>query len=165
MFFNNTCSCSPLSFCQLSTYRILPFYTPENEVEGVWELLCLFVCLPVCLCRFVSGPKLLICFDIGLPYLAYWCITMRRCVAYIHDPNTTLTFDLNVKFIRFLTSASQARTFFVALTFTYHIWHMIQDVVAYIRDLDTTMTFEFKVRFIGFFTRICVLATSFMFLS
>ena len=28
-------------------------------------------------------------FDIGLPYLAHACITMRRYVAHIHDPDTT----------------------------------------------------------------------------
>ena len=30
-----------------------------------------------------------------------WGITMRRCVAYIHDPDTTLNFDPKVKFIIF----------------------------------------------------------------
>ena len=35
-------------------------------------------------------------FDIGLLYLAYGCITIRLCVAYIHDPDMTLnlTFDM-----------------------------------------------------------------------
>ena len=42
-------------------------------------------------------------FCIGLAYLAHGCITMRRCVAYIHDPDTTLNFDLKVKFIGFMT--------------------------------------------------------------
>ena len=42
-------------------------------------------------------------FDIGLPYLAHGCITMRRYVAYIHGPDTTFNFDLKVKFIGFLT--------------------------------------------------------------
>ena len=27
-----------------------------------------------------------------------WCITIRQCVAYIHDPDSMLTFDLKVKF-------------------------------------------------------------------
>ena len=36
--------------------------------------------------------------DIGLPYLTHWCITIRQCVAYIHDPDSMLTFDLKVKF-------------------------------------------------------------------
>ena len=34
-----------------------------------------------------------ISFDIGLSYLAQRVITMRQCVAYIIDPDTTLTFD------------------------------------------------------------------------
>ena len=33
----------------------------------------------------------------GLPYLAHGCITMRGCVAYIHDRDSTLTFYLKVK--------------------------------------------------------------------
>ena len=28
-----------------------------------------------------------------------WCIPIRQCVAYIHDSDTTLTFDLNIKII------------------------------------------------------------------
>ena len=40
-------------------------------------------------------------FDIGLPFLAHGCITMRRCVAHINDSDTTLTFDHMVKFIGF----------------------------------------------------------------
>ena len=45
----------------------------------------------------------LFCFNIGLPYLAHGSIIIRGCVGYIHDPNTTLSFDLKVKFIGFLT--------------------------------------------------------------
>ena len=48
-------------------------------------------------------PVTSVCFDIGTPYLAHWSITMRGCVKYIHDPDTTLTFDLKVKFIGFMT--------------------------------------------------------------
>ena len=36
--------------------------------------------------------------DIGLPYLAFVSITMRRCDTYIHDPDSMLTCDLKVKF-------------------------------------------------------------------
>ena len=36
--------------------------------------------------------------DIGLPYLAHGCITIKRCVAYIHDRDSMLSFDLQVKF-------------------------------------------------------------------
>ena len=42
-------------------------------------------------------------FDIGLPYLAHGCITMRQCVVYIHNPKRTFTFDLKVEFIGFMT--------------------------------------------------------------
>ena len=42
-------------------------------------------------------------FDIGLPYVAHGCITIRQCVTYIHDPESTLTFDLEVKFIGIFT--------------------------------------------------------------
>ena len=37
------------------------------------------------------------CFDIGLLYLAHGFITIRRFAAFIHDPNTTFTFDPKVK--------------------------------------------------------------------
>ena len=47
-------------------------------------------------------------FDVRIPYLAYGCINMRGCIAYIHDlhvtfDHMTLTFDLNVKGISSLT--------------------------------------------------------------
>ena len=38
-----------------------------------------------------------------ISYLAHGSITIRLCVANILDPNTTLSFDLTVKFIGFLT--------------------------------------------------------------
>ena len=41
-------------------------------------------------------------FDIGIPYLTHF-ITMRGKVKYIYDPDTMFTFDLNVKFIGFMT--------------------------------------------------------------
>ena len=42
-------------------------------------------------------------FEVGIPYLTYGCITMRRCVMYIDDLCMTLTFDLEIKNISFLT--------------------------------------------------------------
>ena len=69
------------------------------------QSVCLYVFLSVCI---------LFCFDIGLPYLAHRCITKRGCVAYIHDPNTTLTFDLKVK-IGFLT--------WLCVRVTAFLWH------------------------------------------
>ena len=32
--------------------------------------------------------------DIGLPYLAHGCITIKRCVTYIHDRDSMLSFPL-----------------------------------------------------------------------
>ena len=40
-------------------------------------------------------------FEVGIPYMAYGCITKRRCVTYIDDLCMTLTFDLNVKIISY----------------------------------------------------------------
>ena len=40
-------------------------------------------------------------FDLGLPYFAHRCKTIIRCVAYIHDPVTTLNFNLKVKLLVF----------------------------------------------------------------
>ena len=37
--------------------------------------------------------------EIGIPYLKDGSITMRGCVKYIHDPDTTFTFEPQVKFI------------------------------------------------------------------
>ena len=63
--------------------------------------------------------------DIGLPYLACNCITMIRCVAYIHDPDTTLNFDLKVKFIGFFLHVFiPDLLLLLALSLAYHIWHM-----------------------------------------
>ena len=64
--------------------------------------------------------------DIGLPFLANGCFTIRRCVAYIHDPYSMLTFDLKVKFYRVL-SCLQVRpvtsnSFYIGIP--YHIFHM-----------------------------------------
>ena len=50
---------------------------------------------------FCVRPITIFCFDMGLPYLVNGPITMRRCDAYIHVPNSILTLDLKVKFICF----------------------------------------------------------------
>ena len=49
------------------------------------------------------GPVTSVCCDIGIPYLAHGSTTMTGCVKYIHDPDTTLNFDLKVKFIGLMT--------------------------------------------------------------
>ena len=45
-----------------------------------------------------------VCFEIGIPYLADGSITMSGCIAYIHDPDKTMTFDLKAKFIGFMAT-------------------------------------------------------------
>ena len=63
-------------------------------------------------------------FEIGVPYMAHVCITMRRCVSYYHDPNTTLTFDLKV-FTGFLTFfCVRSITIFWFDMGLHRIWHM-----------------------------------------
>ena len=46
-------------------------------------------------------PVTSVSLNIGIPYLGY--IIMSGCVQYIHDPETTLTLHLKVKFIGFRT--------------------------------------------------------------
>ena len=88
--------------------------------------------------------------EIGLPYLAQrWFIT-RGYVAYIHDPNTMLTFDFKVIFIGFMTwlcvwttafLSSDKVIFYVACEFIT----MIQ-CVAYIYYLCMTLTFYLNIK-------------------
>ena len=82
------------------------YYTPRERSSGGYIEITLShsVRLSVRLSVQIRvRPITLLWFDIGLPYLVHGCITIRRCVAYIHDPDTTLNFDLKVKFIWFLT--------------------------------------------------------------
>ena len=64
-------------------------------------------------------PVILFWFDIGLPYLAHWCITIRGCVAYICDLDTN----------RHLTSRSNLldllRCFHVQPVKTYCNWFFL----------------------------------------
>ena len=76
-------------------------------------------------CLQIRGrPVIYFCFEIGLPYEAHRFITMRRCVEYNLDCNTTLTFDLKVKLKGFLTNLRVWSVTFFALTLAYHIWYM-----------------------------------------
>ena len=50
--------------------------------------------------------RFLSCLTHNFCLLWHWLtgsITMRRCVIYTHDPDTTLTFDLKINFIGFMT--------------------------------------------------------------
>ena len=93
----------------LYTAKATCFYAPVNEIQG-YEEITLSVRRSVRLSASVS-------FDIGIPYLAHRSITMRGCVKYIHDPDTTLNFDLKIKFLGFMTwLCVQASVFFLPLT-------------------------------------------------
>ena len=76
-------------------------YPPRTKFRGVYRnhsvgpSVCLSVHLSV---QIPVRPITFLWFDIGSPYLAHGCITIRQCVAYIHDPDSMLTFDLKVKF-------------------------------------------------------------------
>lgn len=95
----------------------------------------------------VRSVTFFFCFDIVSLYLAQGCITLSRWIAYIHAPDTTLTFDRRVKFMEFDISIwIQTSTFFFffALALLNHIWHM-KGCEVYIHDLDTTLNFDPKV--------------------
>ena len=81
-----------------TSQQIAYIHDPDTTVN--FDLKVKFIGFLTC---FHVRPITFLWFDIGLPYLAHECITMRWCVAYIHYLNTTLNFDLKVKFIGFLT--------------------------------------------------------------
>ena len=109
-----------------------------------------FIEVLTCLCVL---PITSVCFDISIPYLAHGSITMRECVAFIHDPKKMLTFDLKVKFIRFLTCFCVWPIIFlfnIGLSYLAHGCITTRRCVEYIHDPDSTLTYDFKVKFIGF---------------
>ena len=91
---------------------------------------------------------------------------MRLCVAYIHDPDSTLIFDLNVKFYRFLSYLCVQPVisvcFDIGIPYLAHGSITMVGGVAYIHDPDMTLTFDLKVKFIGFITWLFVLARAFL---
>ena len=124
---------------------------PMNEVQGI------FVCLSVHLSVQIRvRPITFFWFDIGLPFLAHGCITMRQCVVFIFDPDKTFNFDLKVKFIGFLTcycvQPISCFCFVIGLPYFAHGCITIRWYVAYMFMLDLTLNFDLKVKFIGFFT-------------
>ena len=101
-----------------------------------------------------------LCFDIGISSLAQVSITMRQYVSYIHDPNTTLTFELNVKFIGFLTVFLVWATAFLSFDIYSHTifgsWvYYLGRRVPYILDLCMTLNFGFNIKII-FTMNLCV---------
>ena len=131
--------------------KILSNYNPREQSSRGYIGITLSVRLSV---QIRVRPITFLWFDIGLPYLAHGCITMRRCVAYIHDPDTTLNFDLKVKFKGFLTCFHVwPITFFwidIGLPYLAHGCITIRQCVAYIHDPDSMLTFDLKVKFKGF---------------
>ena len=126
-------------------------YIQDPDTTLKFDLKVNFIGFLTCFC---VRPITFVWFDIGLPYLAHWCITMRRCVAYIHDPDTTLNFYIKVKFIGFLTCFRvRPITFFwidIGLPYLAHGCITIRQYVAYIHDPDSMLTFDLKVKFKGF---------------
>ena len=130
-------------------------YPPRTKFRGVYRnhFVCpsvrLSVCPSVCADSCPAHNFFMVCG--GLPYLVHGCITMRPCVAYIHDPDTTLNFDLKVKFIGFLTCFRvQPITFLwfdIGLPYLAHGCITIRQCVVYIHDPDSMLTFDLKVKF------------------
>ena len=78
-------------------------------------------------------------------------ITMRGCVKYIHDPDTTLNFDRKVKFIEFMTwFCVQASAFlFIDIVILRLALECITMVyvrsVTYIHELCMTLDFDLNI--------------------
>ena len=98
----------------------------------------------------------------GLPYLAHGCITIRRCVAYIHDPDTTLNFDLKVKFICLCVRAITFSWFDIGLPHLAHRSITMRRCDTSIHVPDSMLTFDLNVKCIGFMTFLCVQASALM---
>ena len=88
-------------------------------------------------------------------------ITMRGCVAYIHDPDLTLTYDLKV----FVFSSNPTGNFCLLwhwLTIFGHVSITMRGCVKYIQDPERMLTFDLMVKFVGFMTWLFVQATAFL---
>ena len=87
-------------------------------------------------------------FDIVILCLARECITMVRCVAYIHEFCMTLTFDLNIKIIFYhgFESGKMFLLFDIGIpNFGKWVCHHQKQHVVYILDLSMTLTFDLYV--------------------
>ena len=78
-------------------------------------------------------------FDISILCLARECITMVRCLAYIHELCMTLTFNLNIK-ILFSPLIWVWQDIFALWHRQTKFWHMRQHLM-YILDLSMTLTY------------------------
>ena len=82
------------------------------------------------------------------------------------NPETTLTFDLKVKFIGFLTCLPVPPATFVcfdiSILYLAHGSKTIRQCVKNIHDPDIALTFDLKVKIIGFLTWLRVRSTAFL---
>ena len=89
-------------------------------------------------------------FDICIPYLAHGSFTMRGCVKYSHDLDTTLTFDLKVRFFRFITllcvQASAFLSFDIVILCLARECIIMVRCVALIHELCMTLPFDLNIK-------------------
>ena len=110
---------------------------PQGQIY--WLLSCLHV-----------RPVTSVSFDIGIPYLAHGTITMTEFDEYINHPDTTLTFDLKVKLMGFMTWLCVQALAFLSfhidiLCLTREFITMVR-CVACIHELCMTLTFDLNIK-------------------
>ena len=142
----------------LGKLYLYPTWTKFRGYIEITMSVCLFVwlCADSCLVR-------------NIFLLWYWHTIFgtwvyhheKICVVFIYDPDTTLTYDLKVKFIGFLTCLFVGPCFDIGLSYLA-LWWTMRWWVTYIRNPNTKFTFDLKVKFIWFLTLLCVQATSFL---
>ena len=97
-----------------------------------------------------------------------WVYHHETMCLYIHDPDTTLNFDLNIKFIGFLTSfgVQPITTFWfdIGLLCLAHGCITIRQRVTNILDPDRTLNFDLKVKLILCLTCLLVWPITFFFI-
>ena len=85
------------------------------------------------------------------------------CVTFIHDPDTTVNFDLKIRYIGVVTSLLfpliTSVCFDISIPYLAHGSIIMRECVTYIHDPNT---FDLKVKFIEFLTWLCVWATAFL---
>ena len=96
----------------------------------------------------------------------YYGNTMRQCVAYIHDPYKTMTFDLKVKFVGCFPCLRVQPITSVNLALAIHFWYMhlspwhnvwLTSMIL-IRHWSLTLMSIYR-----FLTWLCVQTTAFLF--
>ena len=79
--------------------------------------------------------------------MAHGSISLRGCVKYIHDPVTTLNFDLKVQFIRWMTWLCVQTSVFYDLWYSHTLFgNWVVRCVAYIHELCMILTFDLNIK-------------------